>query len=43
VIQLLVERVDVGPKGVDIRMRTERLTSLTAKLDAIRPEAKWAA
>jgi site-specific DNA recombinase len=43
VIQLLVERVDVGLEGVDIRLRTEGLTSLTEELSAIRPEAKRAA
>jgi site-specific DNA recombinase len=37
VIQLLVERVDVGPEGVDIRLRTEGLTSLTGELNAVRP------
>ena len=42
VIQLLVERVDVGPDGVDIRLRTEGLTNLTAELDAVRPEQKAA-
>ena len=40
VIQLLVERVDVSPDGVDIRLRTEGLSNLTAELDAVRPEAK---
>jgi site-specific DNA recombinase len=43
VIQLLVERVDVSPEGVDIRLRTEGLTSLTEELGAIRPESKRAA
>ena len=42
VIQLLVERVDVNPDGVDIRLRTEGLTNLTAELDAVRPERKAA-
>jgi DNA invertase Pin-like site-specific DNA recombinase len=37
VVQLLVERVDVGPEGVDIRLRTEGLSNLTAELDAVRP------
>src|SRR6185295_10055058 len=30
IVQLLVERVDVGPEGVDIRLRTEGLANLTA-------------
>ena len=38
VVQLLVERVDVSPDGVDIRLRTEGLSNLTAELDAVRPE-----
>ena len=38
IVQLLVERVDVSPDGVDIRLRTEGLTNLTAELDAVRPE-----
>ena len=42
VIQLLVERVDVSPDGVDIRLRTEGLTNLTAELKAVRPERKAA-
>jgi hypothetical protein len=42
VIQLLVERVDVSPEGVDIRLRTEGLSSLTAELDAVRPDRKAA-
>jgi DNA invertase Pin-like site-specific DNA recombinase len=43
VIQLLVERVDVSPKGVDIRLRTEGLSSITADLDAVRPDTRRAA
>ena len=42
VIQLLVERVNVSPEGVDIRLRTEGLSNLTAELDAVRPERKAA-
>jgi DNA invertase Pin-like site-specific DNA recombinase len=42
VIQLLVERVDVSPDGVEIRLRTEGLSNLTAELDAVRPERKAA-
>ena len=32
IVQLLVERVDVGPDGADIRLRIEGLTSLVADL-----------
>ena len=42
VIQLLVERVDVSPDGVDIRLRTEGLSNLTAELAAVRPEQRAA-
>ncbi len=42
VVQLLVERVDVGLDTVDIRLRTEGLTNLTVELDAVRPERKAA-
>ena len=42
IIQFLVERVDVNLDGVDIRLRTEGLTNLTAELDAVRPERKAA-
>src|SRR5688572_29788851 len=38
VVQLLVERVDVGRDAVDIRLRTEGLTNLTAELGAVTPE-----
>lgn len=43
VIQLLVERVDVSTDGVDIRLRTEGLTALTAELNAVRPDHRRAA
>jgi site-specific DNA recombinase len=43
IIQLLVERVDVGSDGADIRMRTEGLTNLIADLRAIRPTTRRAA
>jgi hypothetical protein len=43
VVQFLVERVDVSPDGVDIRLRTEGLTGLTQELAAVRREAKKAA
>jgi hypothetical protein len=42
VIQLLVERVDVTPVGLDIRLRTEGLANLTSELNAVRPEQKVA-
>lgn len=40
IVQLLVERVDVGPDGADIRLRTEGLTSLVTDLRAVTPEAR---
>jgi site-specific DNA recombinase len=43
IIQLLVERVDVGLDAVDIRLRTEGLANLTAELGAVRSETKRAA
>jgi site-specific DNA recombinase len=42
VIQLLIDRVDVSPDGVDIKLRTEGLANLTLELDAVRPERKVA-
>ena len=43
IVQLLVERVDVSPDGVDIRLRTEGLTNLVTELRAVRPEPRRAA
>ena len=43
IVQLLVERVDVSTDGVDIRLRTEGLTSLIADLRAVMPETRKAA
>jgi DNA invertase Pin-like site-specific DNA recombinase len=43
IVQLLVERVDVGLDGADIRLRTEGLTSLVADLRAVRPDVRRAA
>jgi DNA invertase Pin-like site-specific DNA recombinase len=43
VIQLLVERVDVGPAGVDIRLRTGGLSNLAGELNAVRPARRRAA
>ncbi|MCV0387587.1 MAG: recombinase family protein [Nitrobacter sp.] len=40
IVQLLVERVDVGTNGVDIRLRTQGLTSLVADLGGIGPDRK---
>ena len=42
VVQLLVERVDVSPDGVEIRLRTEGLANLTAELRAVGPEQEAA-
>jgi site-specific DNA recombinase len=42
VIQLLVDRVDVSPEGVDIKLRTEGLANLTLELAAVRPEREAA-
>ncbi|HET6377001.1 MAG TPA: recombinase family protein [Methylocella sp.] len=42
IIQLLVERVDVGTDGVAIRLRTEGLASLCAELRARDPQARAA-
>jgi site-specific DNA recombinase len=43
IVQLLVERVDVGLDGADIRLRTEGLTTLVADLRAVRPDVRRAA
>jgi hypothetical protein len=43
IVQLLVERVDVGLDGADIRLRTEGLKNLVADLRAVRPETPRAA
>ena len=43
IVQLLVERVDVRPDRVDIRLRTEGLANLVADLSAVRPESRRAA
>jgi len=42
IIQLLVERVEVSPHGLDIRLRTEAVENLAAELNAIRPEQEAA-
>ena len=42
IIKLLVERVDVTPESVDIRLRTEGLASLAADLNAVRLQQKAA-
>ena len=43
IVRLLVERVEVGPAGADIRLRVEGLTGLVRDLKAIAPEALRAA
>jgi hypothetical protein len=43
IVQLLIERVDVGIDGADIRLRTEGLTNLVADLRAVRPDVRRAA
>jgi site-specific DNA recombinase len=43
IVQLLVERVDIGPDGADIRLRTEGLINLVADLRTVRPEPRKAA
>jgi site-specific DNA recombinase len=43
IVQLLVERVDVGTDGADIRLRTQGLTSLVADLGGVQPENERAA
>jgi hypothetical protein len=43
IVQLLIERVDIGTEGADIRLRTEGLTSLVADLSTIQPEKRRAA
>jgi site-specific DNA recombinase len=42
IVQLLVERVDVSPDGVDIHLRTEGLANLVVDLRAVRPERRAA-
>ena len=43
IVQLLVERVEVGPTGADIRLRVAGLASLVRDLSAHAPDAKRAA
>ncbi len=43
IVHLLVERVDVSPDGVDIRLRTEGMADLVTDLRAINPESRRAA
>jgi hypothetical protein len=42
-VQLLVARVDVGPTGLDIHLRTGGLTSLVGDLRAAAGDPRWAA
>jgi site-specific DNA recombinase len=43
IVQLIVERVDVGTDGIDVRLRTEGLANLITELRAIKPEPRRAA
>lgn len=43
IVQLLVERVDVGTDSVDIRLRNEGLTGLATDLRSIKPDSRRAA
>ena len=43
IVRLLVERVEVGPAGADIRLRVEGLASVVRDLGAISPAAIRAA
>jgi DNA invertase Pin-like site-specific DNA recombinase len=43
IVQLLVERVDVGTDGIAIRLRTAGLARVAADLRAVRPETREAA
>jgi hypothetical protein len=43
IVQLLVDRVDVGPDGVDIRLRTVGLSTLVADLGAVKADNRRAA
>ena len=42
-MQLLVERVDISPDGVDIRLRTVGLATLVADLGAAKADNRRAA
>lgn len=43
IVRLVVERVDVGPDGADVRLRTEGLASLVRDLGARQDDAPMAA
>jgi DNA invertase Pin-like site-specific DNA recombinase len=43
IVRLLVERVDIGADGADIRLRTEGLTTVIAELGIVQPEERKAA
>lgn len=43
IVQLLVERIEVGTEGADIRLRTQGLTSLVTDLSTIQSEIRKAA
>ena len=42
IVQLLVERVDIGLEGADIRLRTEGLMDLVADLRTTAPDRRAA-
>ncbi len=43
IVRLLVERVEVGPAGADIRLRVAGLANLVRDLSAHAPDSKRAA
>jgi DNA invertase Pin-like site-specific DNA recombinase len=43
IVRLLVERIEIGPAGADIRLRLDGLASLVADLSVMRPNAIQAA
>jgi site-specific DNA recombinase len=43
IVHLLVERIDVGPDGIDLRLRTEGMADLVTDLCTIKPESRRAA
>ena len=43
IIQLLVERVEIGPEGADIRLRVSGLANIVGELGAVRAAASGVA
>ena len=43
IVQLLIERVDVGTDGIAIRLRTAGLAQIAADLRAVQPNPREAA